>query len=234
MTTKLYLYFLYIFIFLSDSLSLICSFYTTKNENSRKNKWNINEFTNGCELETHRSFMQEALNEAKLGLKEGGYPIGSVLVINNKIVARGHNQFIQKGNPIIHAEIDAIQNSGILDNDVFKNSTLFTTLSPCHMCSGAILFFKIKRLVIGDNVNCNLGKLETNLLKSNGVEIVILNDVKCIKILRDFMKKYPDLWDDKKGACKSKKFKSKSSGWINSPTRICADFKIFGGNKHQK
>lgn len=184
--------------------------------NKKKNEISTNNMSLGLEILDNKKltmdnyFMYEALKEAKLGQKKGGYPIGSVLVIDNRIAGRGHNQFIQKGSPIIHAEIDAIQNSGINDNDIFKHSTLYTTLSPCQMCSGAILFFKIKRVVIGDNINCNLEQPFVDLLKSNGVEITILNELKCIFILRNFINQNPDLWNKKKGACKNKNNRKKS------------------------
>lgn len=141
----------------------------------------------------YQKYMEETLNEAKLGLKEGGIPIGSILVYDDKIIGKGHNQRIQKNSPILHGEMDCLENSGRLSASIYEKSTLYTTLSPCSMCSGAILLYKIKKVVIGENKNF-LG--EEQLLKDRGVELVILNDNECIKIMEDFIKNKPNLWNE--------------------------------------
>jgi creatinine deaminase len=133
----------------------------------------------------------EALQEAKKGYAEGGIPIGSILVHNNKIIGRGHNRRVQAGNPILHAEIDALQNAGRQPLSVYLNCTLYTTLSPCIMCSGAILLFQIPRVVIGENRNFMGAE---DLLRSKGVEITLLDDRESLLLLKEFITGNPDLW----------------------------------------
>ena len=136
-------------------------------------------------------FFTEALKEAKKGYAEGGIPIGSVLVHDNKIIGRGHNRRLQNNNPILHAEIDALQNAGRQPLSVYLNCTLYTTLSPCSMCSGAILLYRIPKVVIGENRNF---KGAEDLLQSRGVEITLLDNQESFSILRGFIINNPDLW----------------------------------------
>jgi len=138
-------------------------------------------------------FMDEAIKEAKLGLKEGGIPIGAVLVYKNKIIGRGHNRRVQNNSAILHAEMDALENAGRLTSDVYRNCELYTTLSPCIMCSGAVLLYKIKKVVIGENKTF-LGA--EDLLLKNGVAVEVLNDERCVKMMKDFIKNNPKLWNE--------------------------------------
>jgi len=139
----------------------------------------------------HYGFFAEALKEAREGHAEGGIPIGSVLVHKNKIIGRGHNRRLQDGNPILHAEIDALQNAGRQPLSVYVDCTLYTTLSPCSMCSGAILLYQIPKVVIGENRNFRGAE---DLLRSKGVDIILLDDQECSSLLKSFITKNPDLW----------------------------------------
>lgn len=139
------------------------------------------------------SFLKAAIEEAKAGLVEGGIPIGSVLVHKDKIIGRGHNRRIQRGSTILHAEIDAIENCGREHVPVFKECRLYTTLSPCSMCAGAILLYKIPHVIIGENRNF---RGEEDLLKSRGVKIDIINDVECVNLMKDFILNNPELWNE--------------------------------------
>jgi cytosine deaminase len=138
-------------------------------------------------------FMQEAILEAQKGQEEGGIPIGSVLVHEGKIIGRGHNRRIQKGSAILHGEMDALENAGRLSASVYKNCTLYTTLSPCPMCSGAIALYGISRVVIGENRNF---KGEEEMLTSRGVTLEILNDHDCIEMMGTFIRENPKLWNE--------------------------------------
>lgn len=138
-------------------------------------------------------FLFAAIEEAKKGLSEGGIPIGSVIVHKGKIIGRGHNRRVQKGSAILHGEMDALENAGRLPASVYKECVLYTTLSPCSMCSGAILLYKIPHVIIGENKTF-LG--EEELLKSRGVKVDVLNDEKCIKIMEDFIAANPVLWNE--------------------------------------
>lgn len=137
--------------------------------------------------------MEAAIEEARKGLAEGGIPIGSVLVYKNNIIGRGHNQRIQKGSTILHGEMDALENAGRLSAEVYRASTIYTTLSPCHMCSGAILLYEIPNVVIGENINF-IGAEE--LLKSRDINIRVLQDEVCIKMMSDFIDSNPHLWNE--------------------------------------
>src|SRR5205809_5185344 len=139
------------------------------------------------------AFMAAAIAEAEAGLAEGGIPIGSVLVHGRKIIGRGHNRRVQKGSAILHGEMDALENSGRLPASVYAQSTIYTTLSPCAMCSGAILLYKIPRVVVGENVTF-LG--EEELLKSRGVVVEVLQDAHCIELMRTFIRTNPSLWNE--------------------------------------
>ncbi len=136
-------------------------------------------------------FLREALKEAKKGYAEGGIPIGSVLVHNDKIIGRGHNRRLQDNNPILHAEIDALGNAGRQPLSVYLHCTLYTTLSPCSMCSGAILLYQIPKVVIGENRNF---KGSEELLQSKGVDITLLDNHECFSLLKGFITKNPNLW----------------------------------------
>ncbi|WP_345783031.1 nucleoside deaminase [Coraliomargarita parva] len=136
-------------------------------------------------------YMQLALEEAQAGLSEGGIPIGSVLVIDGKVVGRGHNQRIQKGSAVLHAEMHALEQAGRISAKDYQRATLYTTLSPCAMCSGAILLYKIPRVVIGENASF-MG--EESLLQERGVDLSVLDDAACKQLMKDFIEKRPELW----------------------------------------
>ncbi len=135
--------------------------------------------------------MLEAINEAKIGLSEGGIPIGSVLVHEGKIIGRGHNKRVQKGSTVLHGEMDALENAGRQSAHVYSNSILYTTLSPCSMCSGAIILYGIPKVVIGENVTFTGSE---KWLISNGVELIVLDNEECKKLMRDFIDTNPKLW----------------------------------------
>jgi creatinine deaminase len=139
------------------------------------------------------SFMTEAIAEAEAGLAEGGIPTGSVLVHQGRIIGRGHNRRVQRGSAILHGEMDALENAGRLPASVYTESVLYTTLSPCAMCSGAILLYRIPRVVVGENVTF-MG--EEKLLRSRGVVVDVLQEVRCIEIMRQFILKNPTLWNE--------------------------------------
>lgn len=139
----------------------------------------------------HLKYMQEAIKEAKKGLKEGGIPIGSVLVIDDKIIARGHNRRVQKGSSILHAEMDCLENAGRLLAKDYKKAVLYSTLSPCDMCTGAILLYKIPTIVIGEN---STFKGPESYSKKRGVKIINLDLKECKDMMKGFIKKRPELW----------------------------------------
>jgi len=138
-------------------------------------------------------FLAAAIEEAEIGLQEGGIPIGSVLVHSGNIIGRGHNRRIQSDSTILHGEMDALENAGRLNPSIYKNSILYTTLSPCAMCSGTILLYGIPRVVIAENVNF-MG--EEDLLKSRGVKLEVLQDAKCIEMMKKFIKENTHLWEE--------------------------------------
>ena len=138
-------------------------------------------------------FMDAAVEEARLGMEEGGIPIGSVLVHDGKILGRGHNRRVQRGSVTLHGEMDALENAGRLPAAVYRECTLYTTLSPCAMCSGAILLYGIPKVVIGENRSF-LG--EEELLRSRGVELTVLDDARCIALMERMMRERPDLWNE--------------------------------------
>jgi cytosine deaminase len=138
-------------------------------------------------------FYHAALEEAKKGYEEGGIPIGSVLVYNGEIIGRGHNRRVQNGSAILHGEMDALENAGRLPAKVYRESVLYTTLSPCPMCSGAVLLYGIPKVIIGENVSF-MG--EEELLKSRGVEIEVLDDTESKELMKKFMKEKPELWNE--------------------------------------
>ena len=139
------------------------------------------------------TFMQAALDEARLGLAEGGIPIGSVLVHEGRIIGRGHNRRVQRGSAILHGEMDALENAGRQPAGVHRGAVLYTTLSPCAMCTGAILLYGIPKVVIGEN-RTFLG--EEALLRSRGVEVVVLQDEACVALMKRFIASRPELWNE--------------------------------------
>ena len=138
-------------------------------------------------------FMESAIQEAKAGLEEGGVPIGAVLVHNDEIVGRGHNQRQQKSSVVLHTEMDALENARRRPASFYRNCTLYTTLSPCSMCSGAILLYGIPKVIIGENTTF-MG--EEDLLTSRGVEVVVVNNQRCIDLMRAFIEEHPELWNE--------------------------------------
>jgi len=138
-------------------------------------------------------FLQAAVDEARKGLSEGGIPIGSVLVCDGKIIGRGHNQRVQLEDPILHAEMDALRNAGRQPASVYSRCTLYSTLSPCPMCSGTALLFKIPRIVAGENINFQGPE---DYVRSQGVELTVLQDQACIEMMRSFIEEKPELWHE--------------------------------------
>jgi len=138
-------------------------------------------------------FMQAAIDEAKKGLAQGGIPIGSVLVIDGKIVGRGHNQRIQKGSCVLHAEMDCLENAGRLKASDYRRATLYSTLSPCDMCSGTVLLYGIPRVVVGENQSFQGPEA---YVRSRGVELEIRAEPECIALMNDFMAARPELWNE--------------------------------------
>jgi cytosine deaminase len=142
---------------------------------------------------THDPFLQAALDEARKSASEGGIPIGSVLVDEGKIIGRGHNCRVQTGSPIDHGEMNCLRNAGRLPAKVYRKCTLYSTLSPCPMCSGAIVLYKIPRVVVGENQTF-LGA--EDYLRANGVHLTILEDAECIQLMRGFIEANPQLWNE--------------------------------------
>lgn len=138
-------------------------------------------------------FLQAAIEEAMIGQREGGIPIGSVIVYEGKILGRGHNKRVQSGSTVLHGEMDALENAGRQSAKVYHAATLYTTLSPCPMCTGAILLYGIPRVVIGEN---HTFKGSEDLLKENGVEVVVVNDSTCIEMMTTFIRENPSLWNE--------------------------------------
>ena len=138
-------------------------------------------------------FMKEAFKEAQKSMEEGGIPIGAVLVHKGKIIGRGHNKRIQNESAILHGEMSALENAGRRSASVYKESVMYTTLSPCSMCSGAMILYGIPKVVIGENKNY-IG--EEEWLKSKGMDVVVLDDPECVKMMNDFIKNNPALWNE--------------------------------------
>jgi len=138
-------------------------------------------------------FMLAAIEEARLGMAEGGIPIGSVIVHDGKIIGRGHNRRVQKGSAILHGEMDAFENAGRQPAHVYQECVLYTTLSPCPMCSGAILLYGIPKIVVGENKTF-MG--DEDLLRSRGVEVEVLQDADCIGLMQSFIDLKPELWNE--------------------------------------
>jgi len=138
-------------------------------------------------------FMRAAIEEAELGLREGGIPIGSALIHHGRILGRGHNRRVQRGSAVLHGEMDALENAGRQPAKVYRESVLYTTLSPCAMCSGAILLYGIQTVIIGEN-HTFLG--EEELLRSRGVSLTVLQDPACIRLMTEFIAARPQLWNE--------------------------------------
>lgn len=136
-------------------------------------------------------FLKDAIDEAKKGLSEGGIPIGSVLVKDGKIIGRGHNKRVQEGNPMIHAEIDCLMNAGRIGS--YKGTVLFSTLMPCYLCSGAVVQFGIKKVYAGESVTFPGGR---EFMEQHGVEVIDMNNEECINLMKDFIEKNPELWNE--------------------------------------
>ncbi|MGH7130178.1 MAG: nucleoside deaminase [Planctomycetaceae bacterium] len=142
-------------------------------------------------------FLEAAIEEARLGLAEGGIPIGSVLVIGGEIAGRGHNRRVQQGSSVLHAEMDCLENAGRLGADDYRRSTLYSTLSPCDMCSGAVLLYRIPRVVIGEN---RTFRGPEEYLRSRGIALDIVDSEECVRLMQDFIREKPELWNEDIGA----------------------------------
>jgi cytosine deaminase len=140
-----------------------------------------------------RAFMSAAIAEAEQGLREGGIPIGSVLVHEGQILGRGHNRRVQRGSVVLHGEMDALENAARQPARVYRECTLYTTLSPCAMCTGAILLYGIPRVIVGENETF---QGEEALLRSRGVVVEVLEDDECITLMREFVYRHPELWNE--------------------------------------
>jgi cytosine deaminase len=138
-------------------------------------------------------FMSAAIAEAEAGLAEGGIPIGSVLVHQGRIIGRGHNRRVQRGSAILHGEMDALENAGRLPASVYSQSVIYTTLSPCAMCTGAILLYRIPYVIVGENTTF-MG--EEELLRSRGVQVEVLAEPRCIALMKKFIAESPSLWNE--------------------------------------
>jgi len=138
-------------------------------------------------------FMKAAIEEAEQGLREGGVPIGSVIVHQGRIIGRGHNRRVQRGSVILHGEMDAFESAGRQPAPVYRESVLYTTLSPCPMCSGAILLYGIPKVIVGEN---RTFRGEEELLRSRGVAVEVLQDETCIGLMTEFITRNPELWNE--------------------------------------
>ncbi len=138
-------------------------------------------------------FLEAAIEEARKGQSAGGVPIGSVLVIDDRIVGRGHNQRIQKGSSVLHAEMDCLENAGRLSASDYRRAVLYSTLSPCDMCSGAILLYRIPRVVVGENKTFQGPE---DYLRSRGVDLEIVDSAECYQLMQDFIAANPSLWNE--------------------------------------
>jgi cytosine deaminase len=138
-------------------------------------------------------FLQAAIAEARAGLDEGGVPVGSVLVLEGQIIGRGHNRRVQRGSTILHGEMDALEDAGRLPAATYARSVLYTTLSPCAMCSGAILLYRIPRIVVGENLTF---RGEEALLQDRGVVVDVIQDARCIEMMQRFIREHPAIWNE--------------------------------------
>jgi len=144
-------------------------------------------------MKNHQYFLSEAVAEARKGQSEGGIPIGSILVHNDKIIGRGHNRRIQSGSVVLHGEMDALENAGRQPASVYRECTIYTTLSPCSMCSGAILLYGIPKVVIGENETFMGAE---DWLSQHGVTLIRMNNPDCVEMMKDFIKNHPQLWNE--------------------------------------
>ena len=138
-------------------------------------------------------FLDAAIDEARTGAREGGIPIGSVLVVDGRIVARGHNRRVQSGSAVLHAEMHCLENAGRLRATEYRRATLYSTLSPCDMCSGAVLLYGIPRVIVGERETFSGPE---SYLAARGVEVLIANDPRCVSMMREFIRAHPELWDE--------------------------------------
>jgi cytosine deaminase len=162
------------------------------------------------EMTTHPDdpFMAAAIAEARMGLEEGGLPIGSVLVLDGKIIGRGHNRRVQNGSVIHHAEMNCFENTGRMAPEVYRRCTLYSTLSPCHMCSGTMVHYGIKKCVVGEH---RTSKGAEYLLDMKDIEVEVLDDLECFELMQNFIKKSPEIWHEDIGA------KSTREGYTDAP-----------------
>ena len=142
-------------------------------------------------MNDHENYMQLAIDQAAKSLNEGGIPVGSVLVHNSEVIGSGHNRRVQQGSVVLHGEMDALENAGRLAAEVYRECTIYTTLSPCMMCTGAILLYGIPRVVVGENQTF-MG--EEQLLAERRVEVVVLDNAECKNLMQEFIRQYPDVW----------------------------------------
>ena len=138
-------------------------------------------------------YLTAAIEQAQLGKQSGGVPIGAVLVIDDEIVGRGHNQRVQKGSAVLHAKMDCLENAGQLSAEEYRRATLYSTLSPCDMCSGAILLYGIRNVVVGENKTFQGPEL---LLRERGVDVSVVNDETCVELMTTFIQDHPQLWNE--------------------------------------
>ena len=138
-------------------------------------------------------FLRAAIEEAELGFSEGGIPIGAVLVHRGRVLGRGHNRRVQKGSAILHGEMDALENAGRQPASVYRECTIYTTLSPCAMFSGTILLYGFPRVIVGEN-HTFLG--EETLLRGRGVQVTVIDDARCVAMMDDFIRRHPELWNE--------------------------------------
>jgi cytosine deaminase len=138
-------------------------------------------------------FLEAAIKEARLGLSEGGIPIGSVLVLDDEIVGRGHNRRVQRGSAVLHAEMDALENAGRMSGADYRRSVLYSTLSPCDMCSGAVLLYGIERVIVGEN---RTFRGPEDYVRARGVDLVVVDDPACVAMMEDFIRQRPELWNE--------------------------------------
>ena len=147
------------------------------------------------------AYLQAAIEEARAGLAEGGIPIGSVLVLDDKIVGRGHNRRVQKGSVVLHAEMDCLENAGRLDPADYRRAVLYSTLSPCDMCSGAVLLYKIPQVIVGENVTF---RGPEDYVRSRSVDVRVMDSRECLELMRQFIRDRPELWNEDIGELKSR------------------------------
>jgi cytosine/creatinine deaminase len=164
-------------------------------ESKPSSRWR--RYTSAVDKHMRDEFMEAAIEEAEQGVREGGIPIGSVLVHRGRIIGRGHNRRVQQGSAIRHGEMDALENAGRQTASVYRESVIYTTLSPCAMCSGAILLYGIPRVVVGENQTF-LG--EESLLGSRGVSVDVVQDPRCVRLMTTFIQANPGLWNEDIGA----------------------------------